>query len=226
MNDWKMDGKPGLVVLHMQQGLVGKGTRIPRWFEAAKKVILESGMTDRIQDLLKAFRAEGLPVVFVSSLGNPIGTVPAYGRLYANIEHTRGPEMAKMEANFVDNPRVREIVEVIPELSRRPDEPLLINWLLGGFTNSGLDLVLKLRGVRTIVLVGFALHSIVYNTAVQAGDLWYSTIIPRDASAVCVPPTFPGASPELDKKVTDVVLDVLAPTISLVTTSADVIAHL
>jgi hypothetical protein len=113
-------------------------------------------------------------------------------------------------------------------MNRRPEEPLLFNWLLGGFTNSGLDVALRLRGVKTIVLGGFAQHSVVYTTALQAADLWYSTIIPRDASVVVVPRDRTGkiGTPALDKKVSEVVLDVMAPTMSLVTTTADVIAHL
>jgi nicotinamidase-related amidase len=219
-SDWKMDGKPALILMHMQQGLVGKGTFIPGWFDAAKKGILESGMIPRIQDLLKAFREKNLPVIFVSALPNPIGTVPAYGWLYRKIED------AKIDTPLLDSPHIQQGLQVIPEMNRRPDEPLLYNWLLGAFTNSGLDLVLKLKGVRTIVLAGFAQHSVVYTTAVQAGDLWYSTIMPRDASVVFIPRDKPGATPELDKKVSEVVLDVMAPTISLVTTTADVIAHL
>lgn len=39
MDDWKMDGKPALVLLHMQQGLVGKGSFIPGWFEPATFLI-------------------------------------------------------------------------------------------------------------------------------------------------------------------------------------------
>lgn len=220
MSDWKMDGKPALVLMHMQQGLVGKGTFIPGWFEPAKRAIVESGMINRIQDLLKAFRARKLPVIFISALPNPIGVLPAYGFLYRKIEE------AKVDTSLLTSSRIREGLEVIPEMERRPDEPLLLNWLLGAFTNSGLDLVLKLKGVKTVVLGGFAQHSVVYTTAVQAGDLWYSTIIPSDASVAFIPRDKPGVSLELDKKVSEVVLEVMAPSISLVTTTADVIAHL
>jgi nicotinamidase-related amidase len=220
MSNWKMDGKPALIVMHMQQGLVGKGTFIPGWFGPAKKGIVESGMIAHIHDLLKAFRDKKLPIVFVSALPNPIGVVPAYGFLYRKIEE------AEVSESILTSQRVRENLEVMPEMERRPTEPLLFNWLIGAFTNSGLDAVLKLANVKTVVLVGFAQHSVVYSTAVQAGDLWYSTIIPSDASVVFIPRENPGATPELDKKVSEVVLEVMAPSISLVTTTADVIAHL
>ena len=77
----------------------------------------------------------------------------------------------------------------------------------------------------TIVLCGFALNSVVYHTAVQAGDLWYNCIIPSDTSAVYMPRK-PGEKPDIDEIVTKVVLEEMAPSLSLVTTAADVIAHL
>jgi len=115
---------------------------------------------------------------------------------------------------------------VMEEMDRRPDEPVLYNWLLGGFTNSGLDLVLKTMGVDTVVLVGFAQNSVVYHTASQAGDLWYSTIVPSDASACYMPRVSPKYRDGIDELVSEVVLDQMFPFISLVTTTEDVIAHL
>ncbi len=210
MSDWKMDGKPALVLLHMQKGIASEGTFIPGWRNDALKAIKESGMIARMQDLLKAFRDKKLPVIFVSVLPNPIGTLPAYGKLFRKIEE------AKLDANILTSASIRESLEVIPELGRRPEEPLLVNWLLGGFTNSGLDTVLKLKGVKTVVLAGFAAHQIVHTTAVQAADLWYSVIIPRDASI----------SPPAEIKAYEAMMDITAPLMTLVTTTDDVIAHL
>jgi len=163
-----------------------------------------------MQEMLKAFREKKLPVIFVSVLPNPIGVLPAYGTLYRKIEE------ANLNSNILTSAEIRESLQVIPELDRRPDEPLLFNWLLGGFTNSGLDVMLKLKGVKTVVLCGFAAHQIVHTTAVQAGDLWYSVIIPRDASA----------SPEPERKAYEAMMDITMPLMTQVTTTADVIAHL
>ena len=210
MSDWKMDGKPALVILHMQKGIVSKGNFIPGWYEDSMKAIKESGMISRMQDLLKAFRDKKLPIIFVSVLPNPIGILPAYGTLYRKMEE------AKLDANILTSPSIRESLELIPEMARRPEEPLLVNWLLGGFTNSGLDVMLKLKGVKTVILAGFAAHQIVYTTAVQASDLWYSVIIPRDASI----------SPSFERKAYEAMMDITAPLMTLVTTTDDVIAHL
>jgi len=202
MSDWKMKGKPALIILHMQQGIVGEGGIIPGLAEVVKKV----GIIPRQQALLKAFRDRKLPVIYVNALHvtnqqNPAGTVPAYGNLFRAIE--------SMKANPNN-------LEVIPELAPQPGEPILTNWLLGAFTNSGLDQVLKARGAETLVLVGCLTHLAVYNAAIQAADLWYSVIVPGDACA----------SQQSEAKAEEVVLEIMAPNIALVTNTDDVIAHL
>ena len=202
MSDWKMKGKPALVVLHMQQGIVGERANIPGLYEEVK----DTGIIPRQQALLSAFRDRKLPVIYVNALHvsneqNPAGTLPAYGNLYKMIE------LAKASPNNL---------EVIPELAPQPGEPVLINWLLGAFTNSGLDQVLKACGAETLVLVGYATHIVIYASAIEAADLWYSVIVPDDACA---------SSSSL-KKAHDLVLEIMCPTIALVTSTEDVIAHL
>jgi nicotinamidase-related amidase len=224
MSDWKFDGKPGLVLLHVQNGLVGEQDFIPNWASESRLAIRKSGMLDRVQDLLAAFRAKKLPVCFVSV--NPPGdmpTVPAYGHLF------REMEAAGISGDILHDERLRRSMEVIPAMNRQPDEPVLKQWLLGGFTMSGLDIWLKLKGVRTVVLGGYAGHSVVYNTMIQAADLWYSVVIARDATCVNVPhATMPEGTDfaAVDKNVEHVVFDIMAPTYSLVTSTEDVVGHL
>ena len=221
MREWTMDGKPALVLLHYQEGIIGKGEWIQGWYEPAKEKVLACHMIENTKKLADAFRAKGLPVIFVNAISNPFGKLPEYGYLFdKNREH-----FDKTSVMF-ENEDLKRGLTVMPEMERREDEPVLYNWLLAGFTNSGLDAVLKAYGVKTIVLCGFALNSVVYHTAVQAGDLWYNTIIPTDTSAVYMPRKYPGEKPDIDEVVTKVVLEEMAPSLSLVTTSDDVIAHL
>ena len=67
----------------------------------------------------------------------------------------------------------------MPEMNRRPDEPLLFNWLIGGFTNSGLDQVLRLNHVRTIVLMGFAQQAVVCSRRSRVGICGIPQLFPR-----------------------------------------------
>ncbi|MCL1897194.1 MAG: cysteine hydrolase [Clostridiales bacterium] len=220
MQNWEMDGKPALVLLHMQNGIIGGGKWIKEWYDGLRETVTEMGMFDRIQELLAAFRERELPVVFVNVIPNAFGPMPKYGILMnQNVGMYDGTVM-------FENEDLKEGLAVMDEMDRRLDEPVLYNWLLGGFTNSGLDLVLKTMGVQTVVLVGFAQNSVVYHTAAQAGDLWYSTIVPSDGSACYMPRVSPKYREGIDELVSEVVLDQMFPFISLVTTTADVIAHL
>jgi nicotinamidase-related amidase len=202
MSDWKMKGKPALVILHMQQGIVGKAGNISGLYEEVKK----AGIIPRQQALLRAFRDRKLPVIYVNalavtSLQHPAGILPAYGELFRLIE------MAQPTPNNL---------EVIPELAPQPEEPVLTNWIIGAFTNSGLDQVLKARGAETLVLVGCVTNMAVYTAALQAVDLLYSVIVVGDACTTMLS----------QAKAHEVVLDVMAPNIALVTSTEDVIAHL
>jgi nicotinamidase-related amidase len=203
MSDWKIKGKPALVVLHMQEGIVGSLTTY-------NTPGITPDQLSRQQALLKAFRDKNLPVIYVNVLHssmNPAGSLPAYGRMFKRV------------GMYQENPKK---LEVIPQLAPLPGEPVLLNWLMGAFTNSGLDQVLKAHSIETVVIFGGALHIAVYNATVQAVDLWYSVVIPEDA---CVPTKESVRTPE-EAKIREVVLEAMFPNIALVTTTKDVIAHL
>lgn len=202
MRDWKMKGKPALVIIHMQEGIVGEGGTIPGLYGEIK----EQGVIPRQQALLGAFRARKLPVVYVNALHvtntrNPARTLPAYGNLFKLIE------LAKTSPNDLD---------IIPEVTPQPGEPVLTNWLIGAFTNSGLDQVLRERVVETVVLAGCATHITVYTTCLQAVERWYSVVLPGDACGTM----------QEQARAHEVVLEIMAPNIALVTDTEDVIAHL
>jgi nicotinamidase-related amidase len=199
--DWKIHGRPALVVNHMQASILDKKSA----FDFGK-VVRDSGMIQQIRALLDAFRARNLPIVYVGAVMGDGGLqyrLPAYGKLFdmirGNIANLDDREAAKT---------------VIAELGRRPEEPVLVNWLLGGFTQSGLDTWLKVNHVDTVVMTGFATHSVVFNATIQACDNWYSVIIPRDAMTTFLP------------ALGETMLNELFPFYSKVTTTADVISRL
>ena len=156
--------------------------------------------------MLKSFRDRKLPVIYivalhVTSQQNPAGVLPAYGGLFRLIE---------IAEPMPDN------LEILPELAPQPGEPVLTNWIIGAFTNSGLEQVLNAHNVTTLVMAGCVTHIAVYTAALQAVDRLYSVIIPSDACT----------APESQKEAEKVVLDIMAPNIALVTDTEDVIAHL
>lgn len=197
MNDWQMKGKPALLILHMQKGMLGKESRFPVLIDMVQK----SGIISRQQALLQAFRRKHLPVIFVNVQNNPPlrGNLPAYGFVW---NQTRS-----VEDNPVD-------IEVISELAPQAGEPVLINWPISAFNNSGLDQVLRACSAETLVLVGFATNGVVLSAIIMAADRYYSVIVPSDASTSPSP------------KAHEAVINIIAPDMALVTTTEDLITHL
>jgi nicotinamidase-related amidase len=198
MNNWEMEGKPALLVMHMQHGIVGGGSdSSPEYI----KPIKDSGIILRQKALLNAFRNKKLPVIYVNALDRPPVNIPlpAYGFLWNHLK------------SIPSNPKYKDI---IPELAPQPEEPNLINWPLGAFNNSGLDQTLKANNIQTLVLVGFMTDGVILSAIQYAADLYYSVIIPNDATN----------SPSVEAH--KAVMEIIAPAVALVTTSEDVIAHL
>lgn len=196
MAQWELKGKPALLILDMQNDIVGEGGKCePMGFPKACK---ESGITPRIQLLLKRFREKKLPVVFVVAEYNPLIPIPIYG--FFN------------DAMRKDNPCATgsKGTQVISELAPRWGEPVVRKWNIGIFSNSNLDQVLRHYGAETLIMVGVATNLVVHIGAVQATDLGYSVIVPKDAVI------------SNDREAHEYTLSKVLPLISLVTTTEEI----
>ena len=198
MSEWKMVGKPALVLIHMQHGITHPEGKVA--FLGHAKATRDSGIIAHQQLLLAAFRKKKLPVVFVNAI-TPQTKWPAYGRFWEGIK--------KHRANL---PGTKD-VEVIEELAPLSGEPLLFNWPFGIFTGNNLREVLDNLGVETLVLVGVATDMAVLTAVFQASDMLYNVIVPSDTCTSATPKFHEAAIEMIDA-------------VALVTTTKDVIAHL
>lgn len=199
MGEWKIKGKPALIIIHMQHAIATENGAVA--FFGHAKAAKEGSIIPRQQALLKKFREKKYPVIYVNA--GWFSTFPAYGKFW---------EALKSLPNL-NRPGSKDI-EVIPELAPQPSEPVLINWPVSVFANSGLDQVLEKYSVDTLVLVGLATDIAVFTAASQAADKGYSVIVPNDASAS-------GKARAHEAVMTD-----MLPGMALVTTTEDVLAHL
>ncbi|HWI72258.1 MAG TPA: isochorismatase family protein [Baekduia sp.] len=224
-NDFELVGKPALVLGHMQRGLVGEGSFIPKDGPHAgvhadvAEAIAASGMVERCRELADAFRARDLPVIFVQAVPNPIGKSPLYGDFFG--------EFAGYRPYFTDED-IRYGLEVMPEMGYvegQYRDCVLYNWQIHAFTNSGLDLVLKKEECQTIVWGGFAQSTVVFSSSLVAGDLLHNSIMPVDASAVVLPSIVPDHE-RLSELIAETVVRVMAPMVNQVTDTATVLDKL
>jgi nicotinamidase-related amidase len=162
MKDWKIIGKPALLIMHMQQDMIPEGTD-------RHKHAQESGMIRNQQALLRAFRAKKLPVIFINVWRVPPTTenLPQHGRIWQEA-HSLKMDAAK--------------VKVIPELEPLPGEPVLTSWPVTAWNNSGLELSLRLYRAETLVLSGFSTNGVVCGTVYGAADRFFNVVLPGDAS--------------------------------------------
>jgi nicotinamidase-related amidase len=200
MEDWQLQGKTALLLVHMQNAI----TKAPSPLEPLGHIraTRESGVVPRMQGLLAAFREKGLPVVYVNAYTPDETKYPVYGRFWPAVEKNR--------VNMMGTPDV----EVIEELAPREGEPVFFNWPFGIFEGNDLEQYLRDQSIETVVLVGVASGMAISTAAFALADRFYNLIVPEDTAA------------DGNQELHNVVFKAMIPAIGLVTTADDVIAHL
>jgi nicotinamidase-related amidase len=210
-DQWSFDGRPALIVNHMQVGIVGQGQISGASRSQEETAVKKLGIVAKQKKLIDAFRERKLPIVFCSVVGTPIVGLPRpkWGFIWQMLD-------SSAPVGNVNNPAVYELAKTIPELGRRPEEPELYSSGMGPFSDTHLDAYLRHHGVKDIVYTGWTAHSTIYGSVLEATGLWYSVVVPGDATG----------SPERDKMAGDAVLQQMLWMYSMVTTVDDVIKHL
>jgi nicotinamidase-related amidase len=111
-------------------------------------------------ELARAFRKRGLPVVLVNV------TAAAPGRTDAGRQ------------NF---PFPADWTELVPELERQEGDLLISKQRRGAFLGTGLDEMLRERGVTQVFLAGISTSAGVESTARSADDFGYNVVFVVDA---------------------------------------------
>ena len=200
MTEWKMVGRPALLLVHMQNAIC----KAPSPIEAMGhcRATWEDGIVPKIRALQTAFRAKSLPVVFVCTYTPPDATFAAYGDFWAG------------SREIVVNRMGTRDVEVIDELAPAQGEPVFYNWPFNVFEGTGLQEYLVDQGVETVVLTGVATGMSVGTAAWALAERFYNLIVPSDTCT------------DGNRALHDMIIGSQIPAIALVTTAEDVIAHL
>jgi nicotinamidase-related amidase len=160
--------KTALIVVHMVKGVAGDvDTPFNRLFRQRAK---EKGVTTAQLRLLEEFRQANAKVIYTAvtyqqGLPGVSPNSPLWRTLFDCVCLMEGTPA----------------VELMDELARRPNEPLVRGQASSGFDRTILDTTLRIAGVDTLVLVGIATDVAVESTARAASDLGYRTIVVSDA---------------------------------------------
>lgn len=182
-----------VLTMEVQRGVIGDLSSFPQLAEAAQR----AGVVPNTARLLRAARSHRVPVVhctaeFRSDRAGTTVNCQLVAAVLRNPEHLLAGSAA---------------VEIIAELGPEPSD--LVSARLHGvspFTGTSLDTWLRNLGVRTVVATGVSVNLGVLGLAIEAVNLGYGVVVPRDAVA------------GLPQEYADAVLDNTFPLISTVTT--------
>ena len=149
-----------LVLIDLQQGIVSRETQP----HPAAKVVTNAAT------LAARFRQAGAPVVLVHvRWAADYGDAPP-----ANVDSA----MPRPPGGFP-----AEFSELVPELGRQDSDIVILKRNWGAFYGTDLDLQLRRRGIRTIVLGGIATNLGVESTARDGWEHNYEIVFAEDAMA-------------------------------------------
>jgi biuret amidohydrolase len=160
--------RTALLVTHMAKGVAGDvDTPFNRLFRRRAE---EKGVIRVQARLLDGFRTAKAKVVY---------TLVTYQPGLPGVRPN-----SPLFRTLIDSPTLLQgtpAVEVIDDVAPRPDEPIVRGQAANGFDGTALNIILRVAGVDTLVLVGIATDVAVESTARVASDLQYRTIVVSDA---------------------------------------------
>ncbi len=188
-----------VLTMEIQRGVVGDLSSFPQLAEAAERV----GVVLNTARILDAARSRGIPVVHCTA--------------EFRADRAGSTVNCQLIAAMVRNPDHLLVgtppTELVAALGPEPGD--LISSRLHGvspFAGTSLDAWLRSLGVRTIVATGVSVNLGVLGLAIEAVNLGYAVVVPRDTVA------------GIPREYADAVLDNTFPLISTLTSTNELLA--
>lgn len=162
-----------VIAVHLQPDVVGADGAFGPFFAAQAA---ERDVVGIVAKLLDAARTAGATVVYTR-----VAWKPDYSDLNPNSPLLGMVAQAKCLIDGTDK------AAILPQLAPRDSDLVITHKRVGGFTGSGLDEQLRVRGIDTVVFAGVATNASVEGTARHASDLGYRTVIVADACSAADP---------------------------------------
>jgi len=186
---WPFDGdlradNTAIIVIDMQTDFCGKGGYIDLlgYDLTASRACIEP-----IGRLLDRVRALGFTVIHTREGHRPdLSDLPANKRWRSRRLQGGGPAQTGIgDAGPCGRVLVRGEPgwEIIPELAPKAGEPIIDKPGKGSFCATDLDMILRQRGIRNLVLTGITTDVCVHTTMREANDRGYECLILGDCCA-------------------------------------------
>jgi nicotinamidase-related amidase len=186
---WPYDGalepkNTALVIIDMQTDFCGKGGYIDG---LGYDISVTRAVVEPIQKLLARVRTLGYHVIHTREGHKPdLSDLPANKRWRSRVLQKGGPGQPGIGD---PGPCGRVLVrgepgwEIIPELAPLAGEPVIDKPGKGSFYATDFDMVLRLRGIKNIILTGITTDVCVHTTMRDANDRGYECLILSDCTA-------------------------------------------
>ncbi|KAF2469340.1 Isochorismatase hydrolase [Lindgomyces ingoldianus] len=164
-----------LIIIDMQRDFLSTGGYL---HSQGYSVARFQAIVPRIQSLLSAFRAVGIPVYHTRE-----GHAPHMSTVSSRERHRSGVDGAQIGSQ---GPLGRLLIrgekghDVIPELYPLLEEPVIDKPCRGAFTHTDLDIMLRCRGIRNLVICGVTADACVNSTVREASDRGFDVLVVED----------------------------------------------
>jgi nicotinamidase-related amidase len=186
---WPYDGElhasnTALIIIDMQTDFCGKGGYIDL---LGYDISLTRAVIEPIAALLARFRELGSLIIHTREGHRPdLSDLPANKRWRSRVLQNGGPGQAGIGD---PGPCGRVLVrgepgwDIIPELAPKAGEPIIDKPGKGSFCATDLDMILRQRGIRNLVLTGITTDVCVHTTMREGNDRGYECVILGDCCA-------------------------------------------
>jgi ureidoacrylate peracid hydrolase len=165
-----------LIIVDMQNDFCAAGGMMD--LEGADLSAVQA-MAERLPDLLHAARSGGVLVVFIRNVYSTERNVYLSDVWLEQMLRRRGDSYTVRDVCGADSWQGDFYGPIEP----RPGEPVVTKHRYGAFHNTDLDTILRVHGVRTVVLTGVATNACVETTAREAFVRDYYVVFTADGTA-------------------------------------------